>query len=167
MINPKEIAFIAEHLIERAETIATAESVTAGLLMSNFSLAKNATQFLQGGITAYNLGQKTRQLNVDPIHAEGVNCVSEKVAQQMALNVAKKFCSTWGIGVTGYAVPVPALKIKTCFVFYSFAHNDKIVLSGKIETKKRGQANVQMFFVEKILGALNDLLKSKEEETRL
>src|SRR5690242_7796876 len=57
---------IADALVNRGETIALAESVTSGLLMVEMSLAKNATSFFQGGITAYNIGQKTRQLSVDP-----------------------------------------------------------------------------------------------------
>jgi nicotinamide-nucleotide amidase len=151
MTDIKLLASVSLVLIQRGETIAIAESVTAGLITANFSLAKNATQFLQGGLIVYNLGQKTKQLNVEPIHAEKMNCVSDVIAQQMASEVAKKFCSSWGIGITGYAVPVPALKIKTCFVIYSFVHAGKVVLTERIETKKKGQANVQKYFTEKLI----------------
>lgn len=42
-------------LIERKQTVAVAESVTAGLLQVRLSLAENAREFFQGGITAYNV----------------------------------------------------------------------------------------------------------------
>jgi nicotinamide-nucleotide amidase len=160
MTNVKYLSSISSLLLEKEETVAIAESVTAGLITATFSLAKDATQFLQGGITAYNLGQKTRQLNIEPIHAEKMNCVSGLISQQMAHAVAKKFCSRWGIGITGYAVPVPALKIRTCFAIYSFVYDGKIILTERIETKKKGQANVQRYFTEKVIQSLETQLKT-------
>lgn len=147
----KNLQLIANHLTKKEETLAIAESVTSGLLMAALSEAKNATMFFQGGLTAYNLGQKTRQLNVDPIHAEKTNCVSEKVAGQMATNVAHQFASHWGIGITGYAVPVPALHIKECFALYAITYNGAVVRQGRIETRLRGQGRVQRYFVEKVM----------------
>src|SRR5688572_3885424 len=106
MTNAKILSLISEHMVRTEETVAIAESVTAGLIMSNFSTAKNASNFFQGGITAYNLGQKVKHLNIEPIHADAANCVSERIAQQMASEVSKLFCSRWGIAITGYATPV-------------------------------------------------------------
>jgi nicotinamide mononucleotide (NMN) deamidase PncC len=76
------LSLISQYMIRTEETVAIAESATAGLIMSNFSAAKNASFFFQGGITVYNLGQKTRHLNIEPIHADAANCVSERIAQQ-------------------------------------------------------------------------------------
>ena len=71
---------IKDILCQRKQTIAVAESVTAGHLQAALSSAVEASHFFQGGITAYNLGQKCRHLQVNPISAEGCNCVSEEVA---------------------------------------------------------------------------------------
>jgi len=154
----KDLQTISEYLLKREETVAIAESVTSGLIMNHFSLAENASSFFQGGITAYNLGQKTRHLSVEPTHAEQVNCVSERVAQQMALQVINLFCSHWGIGVTGYAAPVPALNIKSCFAYYAFAYKGDIVSTGCLNTKLKGQRNVQEYFTRKITMALAEHL---------
>jgi PncC family amidohydrolase len=142
---------IADALVNRGETIAIAESVTSGLLMMQLSLAENATDFFQGGITAYNIGQKTRQLSVDPIYADKVNCVSHRISEQMAIQVAAKFCSDWGIGITGYAVPVPALKIRSCFAYHAISYKGKIVLTSRVDAPKKSQAIVQHHFVNSIL----------------
>ena len=144
---------ISSRLTSLHETVATAESVTAGLVTTTMSRAQNATRFLQGGIIVYNLGQKTKHLSVDPIHAEETNCVSAEVAVQMALEVARKFCCHWGIAITGYAAPVPALKIKTCFAYYAIAHNGEIVLSARLDTRLAGQGRVQQYYVDKVLEA--------------
>ena len=152
-MNARILKDISERMIERGETLAVAESVTAGLIMSSFSEAPNASGFFQGGITVYNLGQKTRQLNVEPIHAESINCVSEYVAQTMACDVSKQFCSQWGIAITGYATPVPALKIKTCFAIYAFAHKGVPVVTTRIDTKIKGQNAVKRYFIENVIRA--------------
>lgn len=149
---------ISKYLLARKETLAVAESVTSGLVMASFSLAKNATQFFQGGITAYNLGQKTKHLSVNPILAEEVNCVSEYVSEKMSLETAKIFCSHWGLGITGYAVPVPALKIRSCYAFFTVSYNGSAVLSGRIDTKLKGQSAVQNYFVKKVLKEYSLLL---------
>lgn len=153
MIGKKILNTIAENLVERNETVAVAESATSGLLMSAISLATNATSFFQGGVVAYNLGQKTRHLRVDPIHAEKTNCVSDVVARQMALEVAAGFCSHWAIAITGYAAPVPELNITRCFAFYTFIHNGNVVHSERIETDETQQEKVQHIYIEHILKA--------------
>jgi nicotinamide-nucleotide amidase len=159
MDKTKTLAAIGQRLINRNETVAVAESVTAGLMMADFSLAENATEFFQGGIVVYNLGQKTRHLDVEPIHAEKFNCVSEGVTAQMAVEVSKKFCCQWGIGITGYAVPVPELNIKTCFAFYSFAYKNELVTTLRIESTKKGQAVVQNHFAETVLNSFLEILR--------
>lgn len=154
MIDKKDLKFIADYLIKRDETVAVAESVTAGLIMNLFSLTQNASQFFQGGVVAYNLGQKARHLDVEPIHAEERNCVSEQVAEQMARSVALQFCASWGIGITGYAVPVPELNISSCFALYAFVYKGTVASSGCLETKLRGQFNVQQYFASQIVKVL-------------
>jgi PncC family amidohydrolase len=103
--NVAVINKIKKILVEKEQTIAVAESVTSGHLQAGFSLTKEAMQFFQGGMTAYNLGQKARHFHVDPIHAFRYNCVSETVANDMSREVAKIFSSDWGISITGYASP--------------------------------------------------------------
>jgi len=98
---------IKDIFIKHRETISVAESVTAGLLQCALASADNAIQYLQGGLTAYNLGQKSRHLQIDPIYAQSCNCVSDVIARKLAINVCDLFCSDWGIGITGYASAVP------------------------------------------------------------
>lgn len=138
-------------MLERSETLAVAESVTSGNLQGVLSLADQATSFYQGGITAYNLGQKARHLKIDPIHGLEKNCVSEKVASEMANHVCGLFSSDWGIGVTGYAAPVPELKINTLHAYYAFSHNGEKVYSKKITAPKMSIPKAQHYFVATVL----------------
>ena len=151
MYNTQSITTIRQHLLTREETLAVAESVTSGHIQAALSLADGAIRFFQGGITAYNLGQKTKHLHVDPIHALASNCVSGKVATEMALHVCTMFSSDWGIGITGYATPVPELNIDHLFAFYAIAYHGKIVHSRKIESRVQPVLTVQQYFTNTVL----------------
>jgi len=94
--------------------------------------ATDAEKFYHGGITAYNIGQKYKYLEVEPIHAAAVNCISQLVAEQMALGVCAMFGSDWGISITGYATPVPESANKL-FSYFAIAYRGEVKSSGKLE----------------------------------
>lgn len=153
VFDEKATNAIRSYFIGHHQTISVAESVTTGLIQSAIGGIPDASQFYQGGITAYNLGQKYRHLLIEPIHALSCNCVSDKIAGQMALNVCTLFNSEWGIGITGYAVPVPESGDKI-FAHYAIAANGKIILTAKITSSLTQPLDVQLFYVNKVLKQL-------------
>jgi PncC family amidohydrolase len=154
LYNSIKLEQIRQLLTRREETIAVAESVTAGFLQAALSQAEEASSFFQGGITVYNLGQKYRHLKVEPIHAQFTNCVSSKVAAKMAIEVCSLFGCQWGLAITGYATPVPESAHKI-FAFYAIAKNGKPVKQGKISGPKGKEAfEVQQYFLTKVLDQL-------------
>lgn len=159
--NNELIDKTGELLQKQKQTLAVAESVTAGNLQVAFSLAKNATLFFQGGITTYNIGQKCRHLRVEPTHAIEFNCVSKKVSEQMAKEVCHLFTADYGIGITGYASPVPEQNIEQLFAFVSIAKNNKIILSKKINAPRKGAAETQLYFAHHAIELLNSVLQKK------
>ncbi len=143
---------IKKILVKRSATLAVAESVTSGLLQAACTQAKDASQYFHGGITAYNLGQKARHFNVDTIHAEACNCVSKKVAEQMAVSVTQRFFSDYGIATTGYANTVPEQGIDKTYAWCAIAHNGKVIFSKKINaTGIEEGLTTQLFFVNQCL----------------
>jgi nicotinamide-nucleotide amidase len=149
---------IGDQMIKRKETVAVAESVTAGQLQFLFSGLPQAEEFFQGGITVYNLGQKTRQLNIDPIHAQSCNSVSEKIAIEMASNVATRFVSDWGIGITGYASPVPELDIKLLYAYYAVVYKGQAMEFSCINSIKATPSEVQRDYAEFIMERFAELI---------
>ena len=158
MYNQQIIAQIKDNMLTAQHTVSVAESVTSGHLQAALASAENASKFFQGGITTYNLGQKARHLKVEPIHAETCNCVSEKVAGEMALNVTGLFSSDWGIGITGYAAPIPECNIHELFAYYAISHRGKLLDQKFISAEKGEPMEVQIFYVNKILTAFNELI---------
>lgn len=145
-------------MLARQETIAVAESVTAGLLQFSFSNIPDAIQFFQGGLTCYNLAQKFKHLQVEPVHAQSVNCVSQKVADEMASGISKAFQSEWGIGVTGYATPVPESDHKL-FAYFSIVYKGKVKAHGKLSLKKQDPPAVQLYYTNTILKKLSEAIR--------
>ncbi len=160
MYNTEVINEIKTILIRNEETIAVAESVTAGHLQAALSLAIDASKFFQGGLTVYNTGQKTRQLNVDPIHADNVNAVSERVSIELAVNVSAKFLSTYGIGITGYATIVPQCETEGLHAFFCVSKNGKPVLAQKIVSYKTDPLQTQLDYALQVLEAFFGYLKA-------
>lgn len=136
-------------------TIAVAESCTAGLLQNVLSQAEGSMSFFQGGMTVYNIGQKAKQLNVNPIFAVQNNAVSKDIAEKMALEIAQKFNAELGVAITGYAQPVPEENICSCFAYIAFSKNSKVILSKRIlgDPQRSLSAN-QSVYVEKIIKEL-------------
>lgn len=151
MYNIRSLDAIKDYLLSRGETLAVAESVTAGHLQAACSLVTDATKFFQGGITAYNLGQKARHLRIDPIRAEACNCVSQTTADEMAIHALALFSSDWAIGITGYAAPVPEMGINDLFAFYAIASHGKLAWHGKLEAPDSGLYDVQVYFTEHVI----------------
>jgi nicotinamide-nucleotide amidase len=152
MFNKEALEDIREHLLQQKQTVAVAESVTSGFLQAAFSTVPDAANFFHGGLTAYNLGQKSRHLHVNPIHAEDCNCVSEQVAATMALEVCQLFSSHWGIGITGYATKVPEGK-NELHAFYALAHDGKVVEEAIIRATTEEGVDTQLRFVNEVLTA--------------
>ena len=127
MFDKDLINDIKAELIENHQSIAAAESVTAGLIQAALASADDASLFFQGGITAYNVGQKCRHLLVEPLHALECDSVSERVAQDMSIHVGKLFTSDYGIGITGYAAKVPEKNINELHAYYAISLKGKII----------------------------------------
>nr|WP_315028322.1 nicotinamide-nucleotide amidohydrolase family protein [uncultured Chryseobacterium sp.] len=144
--------YISESLITTGETISIAESVTSGCLQLAFSQMSNATLFYKGGITTYTIAEKVKLLKVNEHEAEECDCVSENVAETMALQVAKLFESDWSIAITGYCTPNSSSGYKI-FAFFSFSYKGEIILTKKLELHHKTQAlNAQLYYTEFILG---------------
>jgi len=138
-------------LTGRKEKIAIAESVTGGDVQSIFSLAEDALSFFEGGMTVYNIHQKIRHLHVDPVEALASNCVSEKVAAEMAVSVARLFHSDWGIADTGYASPVPEKGITDLYAWVAFSYKGSLLSTDKIVAPEKGPKNVRIYYRDQIL----------------
>ena len=92
-------------LRERDRTVATAESLTGGLLGGRVTAVAGSSDYYLGGVVAYATEAKAALLGVDEgvLAAEGP--VSEPVAAAMAEGARRAFGADLGLATTGVAGP--------------------------------------------------------------
>jgi nicotinamide-nucleotide amidase len=159
--NQEMLNAVKDMLVAGEHSLAVAESVTSGHLQAAFSGAMDASKYFQGGITAYNLGQKARHLNVEPILADKVNSVEQRIANTMAVEVSKMFLSNYGIGITGYAALVAECAEEGLFAYFALSFEHEVVLSGKLTSPAKFPPDVQVDYTNQLIKHVHDYLKSK------
>lgn len=86
-------------------TIATAESVTGGMMAELLTSVPGASNVFRGGVVAYTTDLKQQLLSVDPGLLSSRGPVDADVALQMASGVAVRLGADLGLACTGVAGP--------------------------------------------------------------
>lgn len=126
--EPIEV-LVGERLKANGLTIATAESITGGLICSTLINVPGSSAYVRGGIVAYTDAAKMHLLGVplEVLQREGV--VSENCARWMAIQVRVKLKAHIGVAATGYAGPTggePDKPIGTVFIAISTPNGAKV-----------------------------------------
>ncbi|HEX2704716.1 MAG TPA: nicotinamide-nucleotide amidohydrolase family protein, partial [Candidatus Lustribacter sp.] len=92
-------------LTEAGQSLACAESLTAGLLCARVADVAGASAVLRGGLVTYATDLKASILGVDPDLLARRGAVDPEVAATMAGSVRVLLGATWGVATTGVAGP--------------------------------------------------------------
>ncbi|WP_146363280.1 CinA family protein [Arthrobacter yangruifuii] len=102
-------AVLAEEVLAAArlagQTIATAESLTAGMLCAELGSVPGASAVLQGAVVAYQNGVKLSVLGVSAELLAEAGSVDGRVAEQMAAGARRVLGADVGVSTTGAAGP--------------------------------------------------------------
>lgn len=98
---------VRDRLRELGQTVAVAESATAGGVTARLAEVPGVSAVLRGGITVYATDTKSGLLGVPEALLASHGPVSEPVTRELASRVRELFDSDWGVGVTGVAGPDP------------------------------------------------------------
>jgi nicotinamide-nucleotide amidase len=112
---------IVQRLIERGETVSTAESVTGGLLAARLTSIPGASKAFMGGVVAYTWSAKQELLNVSLECLQTHGAVSEQVAREMAEGMRSALGSTYALATTGNAGPTSEGDTPVGLVFTALA----------------------------------------------
>jgi nicotinamide-nucleotide amidase len=96
-----------ELLGRRAETLATAESLTGGLVGAVITAVPGASTSYRGGVISYATDLKDTLLGVPSGLLAERGAVDPDVAAAMAEGARKRLGATWGLALTGVAGPEP------------------------------------------------------------
>ena len=105
--GPTTAQRVHEALRARRETVAAAESLTAGLFCATLASVPGASATLRGGAVVYATDLKTTLAGVPPELLAAHGPVSEPAAAALAEGIRSRCGATWGIGLTGVAGPDP------------------------------------------------------------
>jgi nicotinamide-nucleotide amidase len=96
---------IAELLLSGGETVAVAESCTAGLLAARLTERAGSSAYFLGGGVVYSNEAKTLVAGVPAELIERDGAVSASVARELASGIAVRLGASVGVGITGIAGP--------------------------------------------------------------
>jgi len=98
---------VLERLAELGQTVATAESLTGGLVAARLTDVPGASRCFVGGVVAYATRVKESALGVSSDVLVQHGAVSQECADAMAVGVRDRLDATWGMATTGVAGPDP------------------------------------------------------------
>ena len=113
---------VASLLLEKGLTVATAESVTGGLVADLLTNVSGSSGYFRMGMITYSNESKTDQLGIDPGLIESHGAVSAEVARAMAGNIRSILRTDIGLSTTGIAGPTgatPGKPVGLCYVGFS------------------------------------------------
>ena len=103
--------WVANHVVARltaaGQTVATAESLTGGLLCAALVSVPGASVVVRGGVVAYAADVKTGVLGVPAGVLDQHGTVAAESAAAMAVAARALFGTDWAVATTGVAGPDP------------------------------------------------------------
>jgi nicotinamide-nucleotide amidase len=147
---------IIDILRQRKETIAVAESVTGGEIAAKISEVPGASDIFLGGVVAYSIASKIRDLDVSAKIIEEFGVYSETVAAEMARGIRSRFGSDWAIGITGVAGPGPDDEVAPGSIWIAIlgpagVQNLQLSLTGTRQQIRNGAVTSALATLERIL----------------
>jgi len=107
----------------RGETVATAESLTAGLVAAVLTTVPGASAVVRGGLVVYATDLKASLAGVPPELLDGHGAVHADVASALAGGARRVCGADWGIGLTGVAGPDPQDGVAPGTVYFGIARS--------------------------------------------
>jgi nicotinamide-nucleotide amidase len=121
-VSSQLAAQVIIELQRRSETVATAESLTGGLLAMLLTEAPGASVGYLGGVISYATRLKDTLAGVSPATLQAVGPVAERTAAEMAQGICRRCQADWGMATTGVAGPEPQDGHPVGEVFVAVAH---------------------------------------------
>ena len=148
-------------LTVRNQSIATAESLTAGLLAATIAGVAGASEVLRGGLITYTEHTKVLLAGVAPEILDEVGPVAGPTARALAVGARQRCDATWGVGLTGVAGPEPHGGHEVGTVFMGLAGPDDHSVTEVVELRFSGTRwDIRIAAVRESISRLRALVRA-------
>ncbi|MGZ4600224.1 MAG: CinA family protein [Oryzihumus sp.] len=160
VVGPEVYAVCADlvgRLTGRGLTVATAESLTGGLVAGALTDVPGSSLVLRGGVVAYSVEVKASVLGVDAGLLASRGAVDAGVAEQMACAARERLGATYGLATTGVAGPEPSegKAVGTVFVAVAGPRTTRVqalsLTGSRAEIRRRSVAAVLDLLAQEML----------------
>lgn len=139
-------------------TVATAESLTGGLLCSTLVAVPGASAVVRGGVVAYAAEVKVSMLDVPVDLVARAGTVDPDTTRAMAIGVRHRLAADYGLATTGVAGPDPVEGKPVGLVFVAVADRGgacvrRLELSGDRPEVRRGATVAALQLLLEVLRA--------------
>jgi nicotinamide-nucleotide amidase len=152
---------ILAELSRRGETLASAESLTGGMIGARLTDVPGSSESYLGGVISYATRLKATLAGVDRMTLAELGPVAERTAVEMARGVAERCNTDWGLATTGVAGPEPQDGHPVGQVFVAVSHLASGALRVEELSLSGGRARIRQQAVLAALELLADALELK------
>lgn len=149
-------AQVVAALVAAGRTVATAESLTGGLVCAALTDVPGASAVVRGGVVAYATELKELVLGVDAELLAAGGAVQAEVARQMASGVCRLLGADVGVATTGVAGPDPQDGQPVGTVFVAVAAHGRTTVQALALDGDRGMIRART--VEAALGLVAEIV---------
>ncbi|RUR33678.1 CinA family protein [Vreelandella nanhaiensis] len=137
---------VTDYLKEHQLKLATAESCTAGLIVSELASIPGSGESIDCGLAVYSPEAKNRYLSVSFDTIDKYGLTSEETSRELAKGALDKNDATVAVANTGVAGPEPQDDIPAgtvCFA-WAFRHDQKVYLITETRHFSGGRNDVRL-----------------------
>jgi nicotinamide-nucleotide amidase len=152
-------ASILAELSQRSQTLASAESLTGGMIGALLTDIPGASACYLGGVISYATHLKATLAGVDGATLAELGPVAARTAAEMARGVAERCQADWGLATTGVAGPEAQDGHPVGQVFVAISHRAgdllrvrELSLRGDRKAIRRRAASAALEFLAEELG---------------
>ena len=158
---------VLESLARRGETLATAESLTGGMLSALLTGVPGASRSFVGGVVSYATRVKVSALGVPEDVVEEHGVVSRECATAMAQGARSRLDATWAMATTGVAGPDAQEGRAVGTVWIAVAGPDVVetrglALEGDRGEIRRGSCHAVLTLLGELIGPEDGILVREE-----
>lgn len=157
LVDKNPDTLLAELLLARQITMATAESCTGGAIAAKMVEHSGMSAVFKGGVVAYMRETKEKILGVPPATIDEFGIVSGEVAKAMAKGARERLGTDFAVSITGIAeapADAPPAELPQAWIGYADANGEQAIHIKLFRQRKQNievAANAVLIYALRIL----------------